>query len=169
MSGRYVYFIFICSILLLSSCSNTEEIKNTDQHLPAVEVLTIETGKQRTFTVNGEVTPQRSAHITGEFRADVVAIHADIGNHVKKDQLLVQLHSESIIASWNTAQRALTQAMYSLTHTNNSSDKNIESAQKSLEQAHINLDNTLQQNKKKRKQAEEVLASGKLNLTIKSN
>lgn len=158
---------FLSCIIILSGCTNAPEITEEKQNtLPQVKVMEVILDVEQDFTVNGEVTANKSAQITSEVRADVKSINVKPGDKVNKGQILLTLSSESIQKSFETASQSLNLSQNSLSQTQVSSSQNIQSAKTNLEKAQIAYNNLLDQNTKKREQALENLKTSKLNLNL---
>ncbi len=158
--------ITLTVLLTLSSCSNGDDISKINEVNPKIEIMTVALGGEKEFTVNGEVTPNKSANITSELRANVQNILVKPGDKVRRDQTLITLYSASIDNSLSTASSSLANADKSLSQTKESVQKNIEASKVALEKSELYLQNLLKQNKTKRIQAEEALNTAKLNLNL---
>ena len=115
----------VCGILFMIlpavSCSNatkaapTKSETTVDPNLYTVEhpelfsLATAETRKLPTvLTANGSVTPDinRTIHVTSQAAGRVVDLKVRLGDHVKKDQLLLSVHSADLAAAFSDYQKA---------------------------------------------------------------
>jgi RND family efflux transporter MFP subunit len=156
----------ILVILIAVGCgaaNQDNEEKNLGKvFVPRVETTLVQPGISREISTTGEVQAAKSATLTAEVRSDVQKVLVRVGDEVRAGQILLQLSSDSVVSTRSTAGAAFVNAQNSLTQTQLSSQKSIESAQIALETAEINLNNTLTQNIALRRQAEETLNSSKL-------
>lgn len=151
----------------VSAC--TADVANTgpaeDTGVP-VQVEAVRPGLRRSFSVTGEVTAEKSATITSDFRADVTDIQVKPGDTVVRGQELLSLQSANVAARYSTANTSYVTAAQSLEQTRITNRKNIESAKAALETAETNLQTLLVQNAARRTQAEEARGSAGLNLEL---
>ncbi|MCF7845748.1 MAG: efflux RND transporter periplasmic adaptor subunit [Candidatus Peribacteraceae bacterium] len=141
---------------------NSEDSVVDETYIPSVETAIVAPGLSREITTTGEVQAVKSATLTSEVRADVQNVFVKVGAEVRAGQTLLQLSSASVSSSRSTAGAAYVNAQNSLTQTQLSAEKSVESAQVGLETAQISLANTLAQNEALRLQAEETLNAAKL-------
>ena len=131
-------------------------------YLPEVRTEIVQAGLLREIATTGEVRAAKSATLTAEIRSDVKNIFVKVGDEVHAGQILAQLSSDSVAATRSTAGAAFVNAQNSLTQTELSNEKSIESARVALETAQISLENTLAQNETLLQQAKETLNAATL-------
>ncbi|MFH0776382.1 MAG: efflux RND transporter periplasmic adaptor subunit [Patescibacteria group bacterium] len=156
--------IALCAVLVAIGCAASDSTGPTQEqaYVPQVETVIVAPGLFREIATTGEVQAAKSATLTAEMRADVKAVFVKVGDSVQAGQTLIQLASASVDSTRSTAGAAYVNAQNSLTQTQLTAQKSIESAQVGLETAQIGLTNVLAQNEALRRQAEEALSAAKL-------
>jgi RND family efflux transporter MFP subunit len=83
---------FLATTLLLASCGGPQQEEITTDELPQVRVVTVNkemVEQSRDFT--GNVQSFKSNDITTNMPVRINKIHVDVGDNVKKDQILVEM------------------------------------------------------------------------------
>ena len=154
--------VSIVGIASFSLRPDKEDTETEKTYIPSVETAIVAPGLSREIATTGEVQSAKSATLTAEVRADVRSVLVKVGDEVRVGQTLIQLTSASVNSTRSTAGAAYVNAQNSLTQTQLSAEKSIESARVALDTAEISLTNTLAQNEALRRQAEETLNASKL-------
>jgi len=154
--------VILAAIAYMTVNHNGAEELTEEVFIPEVETAIVAPGLSREISTTGEVQAAKSATLTADVRSDVKNVSVKVGDEIKAGQTLLQLSSASVSTTRSTAGAAYVNAQNSLTQTELSSEKSVESAQVALETANINLANTLAQNEALRLQAEETLNAAKL-------
>ncbi|MFH0834536.1 MAG: efflux RND transporter periplasmic adaptor subunit [Patescibacteria group bacterium] len=160
--GSALLLVFAAFVVVGCGAASDSTDTTEQNYVPQVETVLVAPGLSREIATTGEVEAAKSATLTAETRADVKNVFVKVGGSVNAGQILIQLNSASVSSTRSTAGAAYVNAQNSLTQTQLTAQKSVESAQVALETAQIALTNTLAQNEALRSQAEEALAAAKL-------
>ena len=103
-----VQLITVLGILFLGSCSSGQKegaVANTDSAV-LVAVALPSGGGQNDLDISGEVEASQTANISTRIMGIITMLNVKVGDHVNKDQLLVTISNQDILAK-----RAQTDAM----------------------------------------------------------
>lgn len=131
-----------------------------------VETQEILPGFSEPFSVTGNVTVGQSVSLSADRRANVREVRVAVGDVVKKDDVLVVMHSDALDASYGNSSMLLNNARANVATTEAIGRNNVESERVRLESLEEQLRNTVIQNGLLRRQADEQLAAAKLNLGL---
>lgn len=163
--ARWAAILPVITVLTACTVDSTSSDTTEEAGVP-VHVEAVRPGLRRDFSVTGEVTAEKSATITSDFRADITEVRVQPGDAVRRGQELVTMQSANVKARYSTANTSYVTAAQNLEQTKITNRKNVESAKAAMETAETNLQTLLVQNQARRTQAEETLASAGVNLTL---
>ncbi|MCF7844480.1 MAG: HlyD family efflux transporter periplasmic adaptor subunit [Kiritimatiellales bacterium] len=158
-------FILLSASVVMTGC-NKEAEQEEEIIRPKVTAMEIKGGLMHEFSTTGEVTAEKSARITAEFRATVTSINKKAGDQVINGDSLITLDAQSVSARFRTANTSYATAYQNVQQTKLTAQKNVDSARIGLESAQSNLQTVLKQNAARKIQAEEALKASEINLDL---
>ena len=119
--------VILCLLLLITGCSNAASSNNaevtTQKTAVSVEVMELEKSDiSNEYIYSGKVTPINEVNVFSTVSGKVAEVKFDIGDTVKKDDILFTMNTEDIINNINVAKASILSA-----------EANINSAKTSLE------------------------------------
>ena len=158
--------LMVISLMLLSGCNKEEEMEVVEEVKQSVTAMEITPGLRRNFSTTGEVTANKTASLTAEFRVNVVSIDAKPGDIVTKGQTLITLSSSSVQERFGAANVTYGTAVDGLQQSKITGQTSVQAAQESLKTAEKNLEKVVAQSNEERRQAEETRNAAGLNLDL---
>ncbi|MBU0766491.1 HlyD family efflux transporter periplasmic adaptor subunit [Patescibacteria group bacterium] len=160
-----VIFIILSASVVLTGCGTQPDLEQKVIR-PKVTAIEIKGGLMHQFSTTGEVTAEKSARITAEFRATVTSINKKAGDQVLEGDSIVTLDAQSVSARLSTANTSYATSYQNVQQTKLTAQKNVESSRIGLESAKSNLGTVLKQNVARKVQAEAALKSSQINLNL---
>ncbi len=147
----------IASVMLFSACGKTEEATVTEKNT-AVEVQTLESGSiSKKVTYAGKVAANQTVNVTSKASGQVKEINFDVGDRVKKGDVLFTIDTKDINdqiktleASLQISQAGVNSAKTSLSQSTDGGqiqtskvqlENAVKTAQKSVDNAQVGVDN----------------------------
>jgi RND family efflux transporter MFP subunit len=147
----------IASVMLFSACGKTEEATVTD-NTTAVEVQMLESSSiSKKVTYAGKVTANQTVNVTSKASGQVNKINFDVGDRVKKGDVLFTIDTKDINdqiktleASLKISQAGVNSAKTALSQSTNGGqiqtskvqlENAVKTAQKSVDNAQVGVDN----------------------------
>lgn len=102
----------VIGLLVLSSCSSKNKIEtetNTDSAV-AVTVATPSGNERQVINISGQVEASQSANISTRVMGYITKLNVNVGDHVKKGQVIAAISNNDIVAKRAQADAMITEA-----------------------------------------------------------